>query len=120
MELVGRSDLLVLPSRWDGWGAVTNEALLRGVPVVCSDYCGSADLLADGWRGTVVRAGSVDALLGALQRWVDLGPRPLEERRRIVEWSTKIAPETSARYILGIIYAVRDGGAPPSAPWLET
>ena len=36
---IADADLLVLPSRWDGWGAVVNEALMRGVPVVCSDAC---------------------------------------------------------------------------------
>jgi glycosyltransferase involved in cell wall biosynthesis len=120
MQVVQRSDLLVLPSRWDGWGAVTNEALLRGVPVVCSDYCGSADLLACGWRGTVVRAGKVESLREALQRWVDLGARSAEERRRISEWSAKIAPEQSAKYVLGVIDSARNGGVPPTAPWLES
>ena len=45
IDLISRSDLLVLPSRWDGWGAVVNEALMCGVPVVCSDRCGAMDLL---------------------------------------------------------------------------
>src|ERR1051325_5103774 len=30
------ADLLVLPSRWDGWGMVVNEALAAGVPAIVS------------------------------------------------------------------------------------
>jgi glycosyltransferase involved in cell wall biosynthesis len=36
-SIIVKYDLLVLPSRYDGWGVVVNEALLAGVPVVCSD-----------------------------------------------------------------------------------
>ncbi len=120
MRIVRGADLLVLPSRWDGWGAVTNEALLRGVPVVCTDYCGSADLLAADWRGTVVRSGTIEDLRTALQRWVYRGRRTAADRRRIATWSARIRPRCSAEYILKVIRSVQHGGARPAAPWLES
>ena len=40
-----KNDVLVLPSLYDGWGAVVNEALTQGLYVVCSDKCGAKDLL---------------------------------------------------------------------------
>ena len=45
--------LLVLPSRWDGWGLVVNEALAVGTPVIVSDKCGAADLIRQGKNGFV-------------------------------------------------------------------
>lgn len=42
-----KNDVLVLPSLYDGWGAVVNEALTQGLYVVCSDKCGAKDLLHD-------------------------------------------------------------------------
>ena len=39
------SDVLVLPSRHDGWGAVVNEALQCGCQVIVSDRCGSCDVI---------------------------------------------------------------------------
>lgn len=42
-----KNDVLVLPSLYDGWGAVVNEALTQGLYVVCSDMCGAKDLLHD-------------------------------------------------------------------------
>lgn len=38
-------DVLILPSIYDGWGAVVNEALQCGCYVICSDACGSSDLI---------------------------------------------------------------------------
>ena len=37
------ADVLILPSRWDGWGAVVNEALMLGTPVIVSDACRISD-----------------------------------------------------------------------------
>lgn len=49
-------DALVLPSRFDGWGACVNEALLCGVPAIVSDRCGSSTLLRDGRWGSIFRS----------------------------------------------------------------
>ena len=56
------ADLLVLPSRFDGWGAVVNEALMVGTPVICSDRCGASDLIENGRNGYVFEAGNARAL----------------------------------------------------------
>lgn len=66
-ELMLRHDVLVLPSVYDGWGAVVNEALMRGLFVIVSDKCGASDLVDSGReRGIVFRGGDVDALTKAL------------------------------------------------------
>lgn len=56
------ADVLVLPSRFDGWGAVVNEALMVGTPVVCSNRCGASDLIEHGRNGFVFEAGNVAEL----------------------------------------------------------
>jgi glycosyltransferase involved in cell wall biosynthesis len=38
-------DILILPSFFDGWGAVVNEALMAGLFVLVSDKCGSKSLI---------------------------------------------------------------------------
>lgn len=50
-SFIANCDILVLPSVYDGWGAVVNEALIQGTPVVCSEDCGASTLLKDKWRG---------------------------------------------------------------------
>jgi len=65
---IQRSDLLVLPSAFDGWGLTVNEALQAGVPAVCSDGCGAAELLEHrpDW-GIVYPSGDVSELASALR-----------------------------------------------------
>ncbi len=43
--LEGYADCLILPSRFDGWGAVVNESLSFGVPVIVSANCGASDIV---------------------------------------------------------------------------
>ena len=47
-------DALVVPSRFDGWGAVVNEALEAGLCVVASDAVGASLLVRHGENGFVV------------------------------------------------------------------
>src|SRR5262249_37221431 len=43
------ADVFVLPSRYDGWGVVVNQALGAGLALLCSDAVGAAhDLVEDG------------------------------------------------------------------------
>lgn len=44
---------LVLPSRFDGWGAVVNEAIASGIKVVCSNRCGASILIVNSKIGHV-------------------------------------------------------------------
>src|SRR5207244_779677 len=37
----GQADVFVLPSRYDGWGVVVNQALGAGLPIICSDQVGA-------------------------------------------------------------------------------
>lgn len=61
------ADVLVLPSKFDGWGAVVNEALMVGTPVICSDRCGASDVIENGRNGYVFEAGNANALLQRLR-----------------------------------------------------
>ena len=114
---IGRSDLLVLPSRHDGWGAVVNEALMQGVPVVCSDRCGARDLLQEPWRGEVFRSGEVEDLARVLSRWIARGKRTQAQSERIRRWSRCIEGEAIAKYFCEILGHVYQGEPRPAPPW---
>jgi len=67
-ELFSEANVFVLPSRYDGWGVVVNQALGAGLPLICSDAVGAAfDLVQENVNGFQVPAGSVDALAGAME-----------------------------------------------------
>ena len=117
---LAESDLLVLPSRWDGWGAVVNEALMGGVPVICSDYCGAADLVIPGFNGDVFECASLSSLAGKLAGWIAKGRLAPELRARIAEWSGCLEGPAVADYFLDIIGYLRgERSVRPRPGWLN-
>ena len=67
-----QADVFVLPSRYDGWGVVVNQALGAGLPVVCSDTVGAGhDLVADETNGLKFPCGDATALARCMQRFLD-------------------------------------------------
>jgi glycosyltransferase involved in cell wall biosynthesis len=57
------ADLLVLPSLYEGFGLVVNEAMLCGCPVAVSDRVGAKyDLVREGENGYIFPCGNVEAL----------------------------------------------------------
>jgi len=66
-----QADLFVLPSRYDGWGVVVNQAIGAGLPVICSDAVGAAhDLIDQGINGYIFRNSDVDTLTQILARYL--------------------------------------------------
>ena len=59
-------DILVLPSIYDGWGAVINEALMQGKYVICSDKCGAKELLDNKTRGYIYNQNNNKQLIQVL------------------------------------------------------
>lgn len=65
--LMAISRMLVLPSAHEPWGAVVNEALAAGTPVVASDRVTSAvELIEDSINGYLFPVGDVRALSGRI------------------------------------------------------
>jgi glycosyltransferase involved in cell wall biosynthesis len=77
-SLYAKVDALVVPSRYEVWGLVVNEAMAFGLPVVVSDTVGAVDdLVYDGVTGVIVPAGDVGALTDAMK---DVGSWSLTRR----------------------------------------
>jgi glycosyltransferase involved in cell wall biosynthesis len=114
---MGKADVTLLPSHKDGWGAVVNESLMTGTPVICSTACGASELIRQPWLGTVFRAGCAEDLAKALQHWADLGRRSPVERERIRRWSACITGESLAKYFTAVMDHVYANSPRPDAPW---
>jgi glycosyltransferase involved in cell wall biosynthesis len=103
-------DVLVLPSRYEVWGLVVNEALERGLPVIVSDQVGAAnDLVRPGVNGLVVDAGSSVALHEAL-RTISTWPPDRWAAARATS-STKTAEWSRDRAADSLVKAARLGAA---------
>ncbi|MFV0470004.1 MAG: glycosyltransferase family 4 protein [Dysgonomonas sp.] len=111
------ADLLILPSKYDGWGAVVNEALMCGLPVLASNHCGAKDLLKDG-RGRIFSI-EENNLEQVLFDFIKELPYTNEKREEIKRWARgNISGEAAAEYLIEIIDYVENGGVKPEAPWL--
>ncbi len=67
-----QADVFVLPSRYDGWGVVVNQALGAGLPIICSDQVGAGcDLVTEGENGRLFSAGDPEQLRAAMQHFLD-------------------------------------------------
>lgn len=68
-DFFARADVFVLPSRYDGWGVVVNQALGAGLPIICSDAVGAAhDLVEPEVNGIRFPNGDAAALAHAMFR----------------------------------------------------
>jgi len=88
------ADLLVLPSEYEPFGVVVNEAMLCGCAVAVSDRVGAGvDLVSPGKNGFVFPCGDVEALASILREVLPKGThlRCLGEagRKRMDTWSPR-------------------------------
>jgi glycosyltransferase involved in cell wall biosynthesis len=99
--IIKTADVVVLPSRYDGWGLVVNEALNGGLAVIASDKCGaSRDLIVPGYNGFRVKAGDRSDLEIALRRYTksdELSRQHGEASRHIAR---DVDPDLNARRML--------------------
>lgn len=67
-QLMAQADALVMTSnRQEGWGAVANEALGTGTPVVSFETIGAANyLIQDGYNGKLCRENNLSHLVDAI------------------------------------------------------
>jgi glycosyltransferase involved in cell wall biosynthesis len=68
-EVLAEADVLLVPSVMrESYSLVTREALLHGVPVVCSDSLGPEEVVRHDVNGLIVPAADADALAAAVRR----------------------------------------------------
>jgi N-acetyl-alpha-D-glucosaminyl L-malate synthase BshA len=61
-EILCFSDLFLLPSEQESFGLAALEAMVHGVPVVCSDVGGLPEVIEDGFSGFLCPLGDVNAM----------------------------------------------------------
>lgn len=103
-EIYTASDILVLPSEYEPFGVVVNEAMLCGCCVVVSDHVGARfDLVREGETGFVFPTGDVEALARLLNKIAadqpKLGRIGETARGRMSEWSQKQSASATLRAI---------------------
>lgn len=110
-NIMSSHDILVLPSKYDGWGAVVNEALSVGTRVLCSEACGSSILLDGNDRG---ESFTPTTMKDVLVKWIDKGPIIQQDRKSIIAWSmNRISGTVAAKYFIDCFKDIN-----AQAPWI--
>lgn len=113
-ELIFRSDTLLLPSAYEGWGAVVNEAVAEGTRVLVSDMSGSSSLMHIPGAGRSHQILSSEEYGKVLVEETKRGPVSARERLSRMRAHELISGETMARYFLDIV-----NGETPVTPWMR-
>lgn len=116
-EVVQGYGLLVLPSRYDGWGVVVNEALCAGIPVLCSDQVGAAVVVAKFGAGARFPSGNSQALADLLLKLANDRSQLNKMQESTLKAAATIQPTIAAAYMLDVIRAPREGKAKIPSPW---
>jgi glycosyltransferase involved in cell wall biosynthesis len=116
-DYLGGYDLLVLPSHYDGWGVVVNEALCAGVPVLCSDQVGARVLLETFGVGQVFARGDAHALADLFVTLANRPERLQAMKSACAAAAEAIQPARAAAYMLEVLSAEPSARAGIPSPW---
>lgn len=99
---LAQADLVVIPSRWEGFGLVALEAMRAGRAVVASRVGGLPEVVEDGVTGVLIKPGDVSALRDAVLSLDDrqLATMGSAGRDRFLKLFTnrRLADEMTAHY----------------------
>ena len=98
-------DILCLPSLYDGWGAVVNEALTLGLYIICSDHCGAKCLITSNdqkvVRGQIFKSNTASKLMKILKECIEYKDIIRKNIPTRIAWAKKnISGEVVANYFI--------------------
>lgn len=114
-------DALVLPSRYDGWGVVVNEALMAGVPVICSDRVGAGAVI-EKWRcGVIFTSEDVSDLACKLNDVINAPEYWAKMRLAARNAGAALEPDVAGRYMFDVLRDDLSNAMQPkpSCPWYD-
>lgn len=108
-EIMRAAGAFVLPSRFEPWGVVVQEAAASGLPLVLSDQVGAGvHLMRSHWNGFGFPAGSADRLADALVSMHNLSEQKRAEMaRNSFQLSRQYTPERWAEVFTSGFDALR-------------
>lgn len=116
-NVIYQTDCLILPSRFDGWGAVVQEALMVGTPAVCSDKCGSSVIVEASKVGSVFSSNNQQALINSLIDQYEKGLVSSKQRQKIMKWSRCLGASSGAMYLESILNLKNNKMNSIKLPW---
>ena len=112
------ADMLVAPSRWEGFGLTAVEAMRAGLPVIAARVGGLAEVVEHGVTGLLVEPSSSAALVSAIRSMGSESLKSMGEagRHRFVERFTRDRMHTQLTALYQRLWAQKIEAHEPAAP----
>lgn len=106
-DILSKSDILLAPSLWEGFGIIYLEALRAGVIPVASHYGGAVEIIDDGVNGFLVSSAAdlkllLEKLLNNPDRVRAMSKRLKNAENQFATWDQTMSSAVS--YIEGLVY----------------
>lgn len=112
-------DVCIVPSKFDGWNLLINEAMRAHIGVIATDQAVSHELVENSGAGIVVKAGKPKAMAKAIEYAVENPGEVAEWKQKAKEYSPKISSESVGDYVIDVIKheCLGIGEERPVCPW---
>lgn len=100
------ADAFVLPSKFEGWGAVATEAITLGLPLIISDGCASSCIVKEEYQGYVFENDSVKSLEEKLSLFIQNREKLISDfnrDKRINYAERNLSGNAGSKKLLGIL-----------------
>lgn len=112
-------DLCMVPSRFEGWGVLVNEAIQAGIGVICSDRVTSRELVQKSKAGFIYAGLSTSKLGKSLDEILIAPERILEFKQRARSYAPLISGKSVSSYLADVLKFVSHAETTrPQPPWL--
>ena len=111
-------DVVIIPSKADGWNLLVNEALHSGIGIITSDQAVSQEVIQNKNAGIIFKSGNYKQLAYEMNKTIDNPERVLEWMQNGKKLTSKINDVVVGKYFCDIINNVFYNGERPQCPWL--
>jgi glycosyltransferase involved in cell wall biosynthesis len=115
-------DVIVVPSKYDGWNLLPNEAIAANIGTITTNQAVSDEIITASGAGIVVPADDNKLLATAMQKAISDPVIINEWKQKAKEYAPLVSSETVGNYFIDILdYAFFDKSRPrPVCPWIST
>ena len=112
-------DVCIVPSKFDGWNLLVNEAVRAHIGVIASDQAVSHELIANSGAGIVVEARKPGKLAEAIEYAVNNPEEVQGWKEKAKDYEDRISSRSVGDYVIDIIKfeCLDNGEKRPVCPW---
>ena len=115
---ISKYDVCIVPSHYDGWNLMPNQAICSSIGTIITNNCGSDELIRFSGAGMVVED-KKDSLCNAVKYVLEHKEVLDEWKSKAKEYRDKISWTTVGKYFMDVLdYVFYESKRKPVCPWI--